>query len=70
MKTVRKVLIVDPPSGWKYGFPKACYANLDKDEDMVNWLLKNGYPKEELDKEGKPYWLRSWYIDIKTEEKV
>lgn len=35
----------DPPGGWKYGFPKAVP---DYGVDLKNWLIKNGYPKEEI----------------------
>jgi len=38
-----KVLIVDPPSGWRYGFP----APLQK--DYVKQLRQAGYPELELD---------------------
>jgi hypothetical protein len=34
---------VDPPSGWRYGFPKlydpAC------DGDMTAWMIRHGYPE-------------------------
>lgn len=46
---------VDPPGGWRYGFPKVW----DKKEnpDFYAWLVKEGYPQEEIDKykdEGLP----------------
>jgi len=34
---------VDPPSGWKYGFPRLYHP--DTDGPMKAWLVKNGYPK-------------------------
>jgi len=37
---VTKVLMCDPPSGWKYGFPKPLPADLGKDESIFPWLLK------------------------------
>lgn len=42
------MLIVDPPTGWKYGFPKP----LDHDpkvETFEAWMLRNGYPQELID---------------------
>lgn len=39
---------VDPPSGWKYGFPRL--YDPAKDGPMRLWLIKNGYPKTLADK--------------------
>ena len=39
---------VDPPSGWKYGFPRL--YDPAKDGPMGLWLVKNGYPKTLADK--------------------
>ena len=49
-----KVLMVDPDSGWRYGFPKIAPENLDKNDDWHDWLLSEGYPQEKID-----YWLNS-----------
>lgn len=35
-------LMVDPPSGWRYGFPKVW--NRKTHPDMTAWLIENGYP--------------------------
>ncbi len=46
-----KTTYVDPPSGWKYGFPKVVPQEiLDTVEDgsLPKWLVENGYPLEEL----------------------
>lgn len=45
--------IVDPPSGWQFGFPKECpneiyEAGIDAVKD---WLVEEGYP-ESLTKPG------------------
>lgn len=37
-----KDIYVDPPSGWKYGFPKIKKG--DDGRDMKTWLVENGYP--------------------------
>lgn len=42
---------VDPPEGWRYGFPKM----LDDDyftmgENTTPWFIKHGYPKELIEK--------------------
>ena len=50
-------LMIDPPSGWKYGFPKA------KPDDVTNiiaWLLSKGYPQSEIDKMGNTLFIRTW----------
>jgi hypothetical protein len=39
-----KVLMVDPPSGWKYGFPKP----LDKEKSYEQQLKEAGYPEEDI----------------------
>lgn len=44
-----KALWVDPPSGWMYGFPKIFRPNTDG--NLTDWLVKNGYPKENISKE-------------------
>jgi len=49
--------MIDPPSGWKYGFPKA------KPDDVTNiiaWLLSEGYPQSEIDKLGCSFFIRTW----------
>jgi hypothetical protein len=44
-------LFIDPPSGWKYGFPKQAPTNLREMDfhDITNWLVENGYPIEEVE---------------------
>lgn len=37
-------LLVDPPSGWRYGFPKVW--NRKTHPDMKAWLIENGYPEK------------------------
>ena len=41
------MLLIDPPSGWMYGFPKP-YHNPDN-LPLSEWLAKNGYPQAEID---------------------
>ena len=40
-------LMIDPPSGWKYGFPK---AKPDDATNTIAWLLSEGYPQSEIDR--------------------
>lgn len=38
--------LIDPPSGWKYGFPKELPENVT---DLRQWLIDNGYPETQVD---------------------
>ena len=43
-----KRLMIDPPSGWMYGFPKP----ISKDTaifDLDEWLVSVGYPQKLID---------------------
>ena len=57
------VTMCDPPSGWRYGFPKAVPENL-KDEDFMSWLVSEGYPQKEIDSLGEYFFTRSWQEEI------
>jgi len=50
-------LMVDPPSGWKYGFPK---AKPDDATHLIAWLLSEGYPQSEIDNMGSMFFVRTW----------
>ena len=52
-----KVKYIDPPNGWSYGFPKVIPEEITE-EEVPEWLLKNGYPKAEIDNGGMRY--RTW----------
>jgi hypothetical protein len=58
----KTVLMVDPPSGWKYGFPKPLPD--PHPEDMTQWYLDNGYPQKEIDACGKHFYSRYWEQEI------
>jgi len=55
-----KKLICDPPSGWKYGFPKEISYEVEQDGGTRNWLLENGYPQSEIDACGDYFFVRFW----------
>ena len=42
--------MVDPPSGWMYGFPKEVPKEFFEYtlEEKNQWFIDNGYPKEKL----------------------
>ena len=50
-------LMIDPPAGWKYGFPKPLPDGV---ENIKEWLLENGYPQREIDLCGKHFYYRAW----------
>lgn len=39
---------VDPPSGWRYGFPKL-YPYGNDFSRLREWFLSEGYPKENIE---------------------
>lgn len=53
-----KVLMIDPPSGWKFDFPKAMPAGV---ENHLAWLVENGYPQKLIDSFGEHFYCRYWY---------
>ena len=59
-------LIIDPPSGWKYGFPKPIPEDRLKDQDV--WLVEQGYPQAEIDALGEYFYCRYWEEPNKTED--
>lgn len=45
-----KVLMVDPPEGWLYGFPKPFPGGMKMSpNDKIRWFRDNGYPQELID---------------------
>jgi hypothetical protein len=51
-------LWTDPPSGWKYGFPKVWDSELYPNFD--SWLLREGYPWELKESFGQYFYVRQW----------
>lgn len=47
---------VDPPSGWRYGFPKI-YKH---DRSVKQWLIDNGYPENDVDWAAE--YIRCWPV--------
>lgn len=57
-------LMVDPPAGWRYGFPKAYpKEKVGSNEELNEWLLANGYPQKEIDSCGDYFPVRFWYAE-------
>lgn len=49
--------IYDPPSGWRFGFPRP-YTPLP-DETLEQTLVRDGYPQREIDN-GSAKYCRFW----------
>ena len=50
---------VDPPSGWKYGFPKLMPVNKGATkEELHAWIIKNGYPRKEIESYGEHFYCQ------------
>ena len=64
----RKVLMIDPPSGWKYGFPKE--LTVDGTQTVIEWLIDNGYPKHEIERFGDHFPCRHWEEEVELEPPV
>lgn len=61
----KTVTMIDPPSGWKYGFPKVLPEGVD---DVMKWLVENGYPQREIDACGKHFHCGHWHEEIDDEQ--
>lgn len=53
--------MIDPPSGWKYGFPKELPQDV---KDTKKWLVENGYPQHEIDSCGDYFYCRYWEQEV------
>jgi hypothetical protein len=49
---------VDPPEGWRYGFP-AIY-DPDTDGVMRDWIISKGYPAKLIQEYGDSWAVRCW----------
>ena len=60
-----KRTMVDPPNGWKYGFPKMLplIPKEGKNFKLQKWLVDNGYPPHEIRDLGEAFTCRIWETD-------
>lgn len=47
MSRVDRKVYIDPPSGWRHGFP-AVYDPV-QDGSVRDWLISKGYPEKDID---------------------
>ena len=60
----KRVTMIDPPSGWRYGFPMPFVdSNGNRPTDIKKWLLDNGYPQAEIDSLNGRIIARFWEAD-------
>jgi hypothetical protein len=52
-------LWIDPPSGWRYDFPKIWDSQ--EHPDLEKWLVSSGYPEHEVEFAMK--YCRQWAVD-------
>lgn len=44
-----KRILIDPPSGWQYGFPKPVPEEYLGDQVLMTiWLIGEGYPSDQI----------------------
>jgi hypothetical protein len=55
-----KKLWVDPPEGWRYGFPQIWDGT--KDPDVYTWLSLAGYPDHVRECYGAHFYMRMWEV--------
>ena len=61
-------LMIDPPSGWKYGFPKVIPE--ERRKDTLVWLVEQGYPQHLIDEFGEHFVCGYWpVLDEETKTK-
>jgi hypothetical protein len=54
--------MIDPPSGWRFGFPKAIPDDVEFG-NYIKWMVENGYPQSEVDKYGEYFIYRIWEVE-------
>jgi len=57
-ENVRLKLWVDPPEGWKYGFPAIYDPNTDG--QLSEWIISKGYPVQIIKEYGDAWAVRCW----------
>lgn len=57
---------VDPPEGWKYGFP-AIY-DPETDGQLSDWVVRKGYPLLTIKEYGTAWAVRCWPVEVKPSD--
>jgi len=64
----QKIIIIDPPAGWRYGFPKPIPE--ERRKDVNKWLVEQGYPQRIIDEYGDYFYCRYWEDDAKPVKSI
>jgi hypothetical protein len=57
--------MIDPPNGWRYGFPKELPDNYqDSNFDIREWLVTEGYPRELILMADEMFYYRTWDVPL------
>lgn len=66
MGNKRTVLMIEPPSGKSYGFPKPCPVNwaLWSWEEKKEWYIANNYPADKLRGQGGDFVASLYHKEI------
>jgi hypothetical protein len=51
---------IDPPQGWKWGFPKEFPEGV---ADIDEWFVANGYPRSVIKEYGEYFFYRIFWSD-------
>ena len=57
---------VDPPEGWKFGFP-AIY-DPETDGQLSDWVVRKGYPLLTIKEYGDSWAVRCWPVEVKPSD--
>ena len=49
-------MLIDPPQGWAYGFPKKLPS--PPPDNLHQWLIEQGYPEAEIKSYGNYFFCR------------
>lgn len=61
------VVMCDPPSGWKYGFPKALPEHcIDNYKAKIEWMISEGYPEKTIKEFGDHFHVRYWQEEVEA----
>ena len=58
---LKTITMVDPPSGWRYGFPKELPEGVT---DIMSWLTESGYPKHAIESFGESFPYRVFQMEV------
>jgi hypothetical protein len=61
-----RMIWVDPPEGWKFGFP-AIY-DPDTDGQLSDWVVRKGYPLLTIKEYGESWAVRCWPVEVKPSD--